>query len=304
MRPVATWRWICAVLPLLAVPALGAGPKGYPDPDSASAALVAAARTGDVGAITRVLGDDARPMLASGDRVADRTAVERFVALYDQSHALVALDDTEQTLVIGDDRWPFPIPLVKGKAGWTFDVKAGQAEVLARRVGQNELDAIQVCLGYVGAQREYRARNPEGAATPHYADRLMSSPGKRDGLYWPASAGEAESPMGPAVSGAMREGYTPAQGKRTPYRGYLYRILSAQGGRADGGALDYREGGHLTRGFGLVAYPASYGKSGVMTFVVNQDGIVFEKDLGPNTSKTAGSMSRFDPGDGWRRAAP
>jgi Protein of unknown function (DUF2950). len=171
-------------------------------------------------------------------------------------------------------------------------------------VGQNELDAIQVCLGYVNAQRDYLSRNPEGASVPHYADHLMSAPGKRDGLYWKTSAAEPESPLGPAVSGAVREGYAPTHGQRIPYRGYLYRILGAQGPNAEGGAMDYREDGKLIGGFGLVAYPASYGKSGVMTFLVNQTGVVFEKDLGPKTSKTAEGMKRFDPDRSWKRAEP
>jgi hypothetical protein len=291
---------------LLLVPGvvLGAGAKAYPSPESATEALLAAARTGDPTALAGVLGSGAKSMLASGDAVADHAAVRHFVELADQGHMLLAPRRNTRTLVVGSDPWPFPIPLVKAKAGWTFDTQAGQAEILARRVGQNELDAIQVCLGYVGAQREYLARNPEGASVPHYADRLMSTPGKRDGLYWPAAAGEPESPMGPAVSGAQREGYAPGQGKPAPYHGYRYRILTGQGPHAEGGARDYREGGKLTRGFGLVAYPASYRKSGVMAFLVNEAGVVFQKDLGPKTGEVAAALMRFDPDATWKPVAP
>jgi Protein of unknown function (DUF2950) len=297
-------RATLCVLLVLSGPVLAAGAKAYPDPAAATEALIAAARSGEVEAVAGVLGARSRSFLVSGDVVADRAALQEFVALFDRSHTLSAPNEQTRTLVVGADDWPFPIPLVQGPAGWTFDAKAGEAELLARRVGQNELDAIQVCLGYVNAQRDYLARNPEAAGVPHYADRLMSSPSKRDGLYWKASAGEPESPMGPAVSGALREGYTPRQGERAPYRGYFYRILTAQGPNAEGGAMDYRDGGKLTRGFGLVAYPASYGKSGVMTFVVNQGGVVFEKDLGSKTAKTAEGLKRFDPDRSWKRAEP
>lgn len=294
----------CLFLLLIPGAVLGGGAKSYPSPESATDALLVAARTGDPQALAAVLGSGAKSVLASGDPVADRAAVRHFVELADQGHALLAPQENVRMLVVGSDPWPFPIPLVKAKAGWMFDPQAGQAEILARRVGQNELDAIQVCLGYVGAQREYLARNPDGASEPHYADRLMSTPGKRDGLYWPAPAGEPESPMGPAVSGARREGYAPQHGKPAPYHGYLYRILTGQGAHAEGGAMDYRDSGKLTRGFGLVAYPASYRKSGVMTFLVNQAGVVFQKDLGPKTAQIAAAISRFDPDDGWKPVEP
>ena len=294
---------LCFLL-LLASPVLAAAVRAYANPEAAIDALVEAARSGEVQAVVSVMGEPSRSVLVSGDAVADRAALRRFVELYDRTHTLSAPEENTRTLVVGDDGWPFPVPLVKGKAGWTFDTKAGQEEILARRVGQNELDAIQVCLGYVGAQRDYLARNPDGASVPHYADRLMSSSGKRDGLYWKSAQGEPESPMGPAVSGALREGYAPKQGQRTPYRGYYFRILTAQGPHAEGGALDYREDGKLTRGFALVAYPASYGKSGVMTFVVNQAGVVFQKDLGPKTAQAAGALKTYDPDDSWKPVTP
>jgi hypothetical protein len=296
----ARWTILCV---LLSLPALAAA-KAYPDPAAATDALVAAARSGDAQAVVKVLGEKSRSFLVSGDAVADRAALNRFVELYDKSHSLAEPDPGTRTLIIGPDPWPFPVPMVKGKAGWTFDPKAGEAEILKRRIGQNELDAIEVCIGYVGAQRDYLERNPQGASVPHYADRLLSSPGKRDGLYWESAPGEPESPMGPAVGGAIRQGYTLKRGQNAPYRGYHFRILTAQGPHSEGGALDYREDGKLTRGFALVAYPASYEKTGVMTFLVNQQGVVLEKDLGPKTGKIAGGMKTFDPDDSWKPTSP
>jgi hypothetical protein len=301
---MTTLRRSALCLVLFSVPTLAAAARTYSDPSSAAEALVAAARTGDVQAVVKVLGDKSKSFLVSGDAVADRAALGRFVELYDRSHDVSGPDETRRTLVIGEDPWPFPIPIVKGKAGWAFDPKAGEAEILARRVGQNELDAIQVCLGYVGAQRDYLERNPEGASVPHYAERLLSAPGKKDGLSWASAPGEAESPMGPAVSGAIQEGYALKSGQHAPYHGYRFRILTAQGPNAEGGALDYREGGKLTRGFALVAYPATYGKSGVMTFLVNQAGVVLEKDLGPKTGSIAGAIKTFDPDASWTPAKP
>ena len=285
---------------LVSAPALAAGAKAYPDPTAAIDALVAAARTGDPKGVVGVLGDRSKSFLVSGDPVSDRAGLARFVELYDRSHELSTPDETTRALAIGDDAWPFPIPLVKGKTGWTFDTAAGEKEILARRVGQNELDVIQVCIGYVEAQRDYLARNPDAASVPHYADRLLSSAGKHDGLYWPSAPGEPESPMGPSVSGAIGQGYTLKRGANAPYHGYHFRLLTAQGPHAEGGALDYKEGGKLTRGFALVAWPSSYGKSGVTSFLVDQSGVVLEKDLGAKTSSIASGMKRFDPDAGWK----
>jgi Protein of unknown function (DUF2950) len=293
-------REMVSALLLLSSPALAAAAKAYPDPTAATDALVAAARSGEIKAVLGVLGDRSKAFLVSGDPVADRAALVRFVELYDRSHELSSPDETTRTLAIGDDAWPFPIPVVKGKTGWSFDTAAGEKEILSRRVGQNELDVIQVCIGYVEAQRDYLGQNPDGASVPHYADRLLSSPGKRDGLYWPSAPGEPESPMGPAVSGAIGQGYTLKRGANAPYHGYHFRLLTAQGPNAEGGALDYRENGKLTRGFALVAWPAAYGKTGVMSFLVNQSGVVLEKDLGSRTASIASGMKRFDPDPGWK----
>ena len=286
----------------LAHPAHAAAPKVFPTPDAATDALVAASRTGKVSEVLTVLGSGAKSLLGSGDPVADTAGLQHFVQLYDERHVLQSPTEKSRTIALGNDGWPFPIPLMKGKSGWSFDAKAGEAEILARRVGQNELDAIQVCLGYFNAQGDYLARNPEGSAVPHYADRLISSPDKRDGLYWPTEKGEPESPMGPAVGGARQAGYALAHGKQTPYHGYLYRVLSSQGPKAPGGALDYRVDGKLVKGFALVAYPATYGTSGIKTFLVNQSGIVLQKDLGPDTTKKAAALTRYDPDTSWTPA--
>jgi hypothetical protein len=271
----------------------------YPDPTAAMDALVAAARSGNAEAVVTALGVRSRPFLVSGEPVSDKATLHRFIELYDESHSVESPNDNTRTLLIGANAWPFPIPLVKGTKGWTFDVAAGEKELLARRVGQNELDTIQVCLGYVGAQEDYLALNPDGSSVPHYADRLFSSPGTRNGLYWETKPGEPQSPMGPAVSGAISKGYTPKSGKRQPYHGYLFRLLDAQGSHAEGGAMSYRENGALVRGYGLVAYPAAYGTSGVMTFVVNQAGVVYQKDLGKKTASVAAAMTTFDPDGSW-----
>jgi len=281
-------------------PVMAAGAQVFSTPEQATQALVEAAATDEVGPVLGVLGTDARPLLDSGDAVADDAALQRFVDKYNQAHALVAPDDATRKLILGDDDWPFPIPLVKTSAGWVFDTRAGQTEILARRVGRNELDTIQVCLNYVQAQREYREMNPEGDAVPHYASKLISAAGKHDGLYWPVEPGKPESPFGPAVGGARVEGYDVQAGKRIPYHGYFYRILTAQGSHADGGAISYLVKGKLTGGFALVAYPATYGNSGIMTFLVNQAGVVFQKNLGPNTAALAAAMKSFDPDKSWK----
>jgi hypothetical protein len=289
---------------LASYPVLGAGAEVFSTPEQAVQTLVQTARTGEVDAILRVLGSDARSILVSGDTVGDTAALRRFVQGYDEAHSLLERGDGGLVLMLGRDNWPFPIPLVKGKAGWTYDTKAGKEEILVRRIGRDELDTIQVCANYVEAQHDYKERNPSGAAPPHYAARLISTPGKRDGLYWPPVAGEPESPFGPAVGKAHQQGYSPEKGGGSPYHGYYYRMLNAQGPHAEGGTLDYLVGGELVRGFALEAYPAAWGKTGVMTFVVNQDGVVFQKDLGPDTAPLAQKMKRFDPDDSWTRTAP
>lgn len=279
--------------------ALAAAPPSYPTPEAAVQALVDAARAGDSAKVVAVLGGGAKPLVESGDAVAEHNAHERFVGLYDEDHALIPEGDDRRILQIGATQWPFPIPVVKGKAGWSWDSSAGVAELLARRIGQNELNAIQVCLAISDAENEYLTLNPQNASPPHYADKFISSTGKRDGLYWPTTEGEPPSPLGPGAARATSEGYKLEQGKPAPFHGYMYRILSAQGPHAEGGAVSYLVKGVLYGGFALVGYPAEYRKSGVMTFIVNHHGVVFQKDLGQDTASKAKAMKAFEPDSTW-----
>ena len=282
--------------------AASARQKLFASPEEAVQTLIAASKAGDTKALLAVLGPDARSIIDSGDPVADRNSRENFVRSYDEANALERPNDAEVILDVGNDTWPFPIPLVKEKGGWRFDTHKGKQEILDRRIGKNELSTIQVCLAIVDAQREYYLLNPQGDTLYHYAELITSTPGKRDGLFWETTVEEVASPLGPLVASARGEGYKKT-GKPMPYHGYYYRLLKAQGANASGGAYDYVVRGKMLGGFALVAYPAEYGSSGVMTFMVNHDGIVFEKDLGPNTPAIVKKMTRFDPDGTWTRAA-
>jgi hypothetical protein len=266
----------------------------------ATEALVAALRAGDHKALLAILGKDGQSLIGSGDPVADRRIRERFVAEYDEQHRFEAVG-SKVTLVVGRDDFPFAIPLVPDGRRWRFNTAAGKEEILNRRIGQNELNAIQVALAYVDAQREYYAQDPDGDGILHYARAFESSPGKRDGLYWPTKPGEPQSPLGPFVAQARAEGYAKRSANPVPYWGYYYRILTAQGKDAPGGAYDYLAHGRLMGGFALVAYPARYGVSGVMTFIVNHEGVVYQKDLGPKTAALALAMREFNPDRTWTR---
>jgi len=279
-------------------------PRAFSTPEEAARALADACKAADSKALLEVLGSGAKPIITSGDPVADRKAREHFVQEYEEANSLTKTGDAAMVIQIGKDNWPFPIPLVKTDGAWRFNVEAGKEEILNRRIGRNENDAIEVCRAYVDAQREYYLRNPEGDKLLHYAQRAASTPGKRDGLYWETNAGEAASPLGPLFAEAQARGYKPgtkASGGRQPYYGYYYRILTAQGPDAPGGAYDYVVRGKMIGGFALVASPAQWGNSGVMTFIVNQDGVVFQKDLGPNGLATARDMKTFNPDAAWTR---
>ena len=280
-----------------------AAPTRFPSPEAAVAALVEAVRASDTATLLRVLGPDARALVASGDDVADRQSRERFVRAYDEAHRLAEVGPGRLVLTVGRDEWPMPIPLVQDAAGWWFDTSRGREEILNRRIGRNELNAVLVCLAYVDAQREYYVRDPDGDALLQYAQRFRSTPGKRDGLYWDAPPDEAPSPLGALVARAEAEGYPTKRpsGGRIPYWGYYYRIVKAQGAHAPGGAYDYVVRGNMIGGFALVAYPAEYGASGVMTFIVSHDGVVYQKDLGPGTAATARGLTLFDPDPTWSR---
>ena len=283
--------------------ALGAEKQSaFNSPEEAAKALVAAVKSGDTNAILGVLGSGSAELVQSGDAVADKSGRERFLQAYGTANKIVRQGDSKAILVVGKDEWPLPIPIVKDAAGWRFDTEQGKDEILNRRIGRNELSAVQAVLAYVDAQREYYLRNPQGDKLLHYAQRFGSTSGKRDGLYFPTKAGEKPSPLGPLYSAAKAEGYTKgAAGTPVAYHGYHYRILRGQGPSASGGAYDYVAQGRMIGGFALVAWPASYGNSGVMTFIVNHQGVVFEKDLGPDTAALVKKITRFNPDKTWKR---
>ena len=289
-----------AIAALLGLSAPAFAQEQFGTPEAAVEALVAAAKSGDERAILKVLGPEGQPIVSSGDPVSDSNIRQDFVSAYEAKHAIEMEGDGTQTLVIGNDTWPFPIPLVNQGGQWQFDTSAGLDEILRRRVGRNELSAIQVSLAYVEAQNEYASLDPAGLGRGVYAQRIVSRPGKKDGLYWPSAAGEEPSPLGELAAQAAAEGYKPG-GTPIPYHGYYYRILTRQGPAASGGAYDYLAKGKMIGGFALVAYPAEYGNSGIMTFMVNQDGIVFQKDLGPRTTKLVRKINSFSPDDTWTR---
>ena len=281
------------------------GQKTFETPEQAVQALTDALRTDDKKALREVLGPSSGPLLASGDKVADDRARKRFLREYDASHRLEA-GGGKIVLLVGADDFPFPIPVVPDAASWRFDTAAGREEILNRRIGRNERATMQVCLAYVDAQREYYAQPRKQGEVLEYAQRMASTPGKRDGLYWEAKAGEPMSPLGPLVAKARAEGYRRSETQQgpVPFHGYYYRILTGQGPDAPGGATDYVARGHMIGGFGLVAFPAQYGVSGVMTFIVNHDGVVYQKDLGPSTAARAQQMKLFNPDTGWQKVTP
>ena len=278
----------------------------FATPEAAADALVSALRSDDPTQVDAVLGSAGEALLSSGDDVADRADRAAFLSAYDTRHQIVSRDD-ESVLVVGAGEWPMPIPLVRDGDGWRFDVERGKDEVLARRIGRNELATIQVCRAIVDAQTEY-ASSDHGHGAGEYARHFLSSAGQQDGLYWPAQDGAPESPLGPLVAAASTDGYVvpasaPAQEDgsraRQPYFGYYYRILDAQGSSAPGGESSYVVGGRMTGGFAVLAQPAAYGNSGVMSFLVGESGIVYQRDLGPDTEKTADAIKAFDPTYEW-----
>ena len=273
----------------------------FATPDAGFEALIAALRKADFKAVDRLLGPGHQRITDSGDSAADREAAKHFVAQYDAKHAIRLDGDAKALLSVGDTDWPMPIPLVRQAAGWAFDADAGEEELLARRIGRNELDAMQVCLAFVDMQIEYASVDRDANGLLEYAKRLVSTPGKHDGLYWPTAAGEPPSPAGPRLAAANVQ---PRAGKSTPkpFHGYYFRILTAQGEHAPGGKRDYIVGGRLIGGVALLAWPASYLASGVKTFTCNLDGVIYERDFGPGTPSAVREIDAFDPGPGWSRA--
>jgi hypothetical protein len=292
-----------AALLLLASSAGAIEQPHFPTPDEAVQALIDAAASDEPGALLQVLGEGVEK-LRSGDPVADAADRADFVGAALESANIEQEEANEDLafLSVGPDDWPFPIPLVRDAEGWYWDVAAGEEELIDRRIGRNELTTIEVMRAYVEAQHEYAQQDRDNDGKREYAQRLMSSEGARDGLYWPRSAADEpdDSPMGSLVAEAVAEGYRPGEGEGPrPYHGYLYRILTAQGDDAPGGAKSYLSGDSMTQGFGLLAYPAEYGNSGVMTFQVSQSGIVYQKDLGQDTPSLAAAIQAYAPGDGW-----
>jgi hypothetical protein len=278
------------------------GAKVYPTTLAATDALLAAASQKDTAALLDVLGPNGRSVIFSGDETMDRSNRVVFVLAAQDKTTLYSLSPGTVFLMVGDDDWPFPVPLVKGEKGWTWDVAAGKEEVLSRRIGRDEISAINLCKAFVQAQREFALANPNAKRVGVYAQRFVSTEGKRDGLYWPAKEGEPASPFGPLVAKAAADGYAAAgaaAGPR-PFYGYHFKILKSQGKDAPGGAKDYVKDGEMTGGFAMVAWPAEYGNSGIMTFLVNQTGIVFEKDLGAKTGDVAKAMEAFNPDLTWK----
>jgi hypothetical protein len=276
--------------------------RGFSTPDEAVKAFVAALKSNDREELLSVFGAEADDLISSGDAVNDKQKREKFIAEYDLKNSLTKEGD-KMILVIGEKEWPFPVPLVKKGLQWIFDTMAGKEEILNRRIGENELKTIQTMLAIVDAQREYARKNQDNDSLPEYAQKFMSDPGKRNGLYWQTDTGEAPSPLGELAANARAEGYNTGDKKDThaPFHGYIFRMLVKQGKHAFGGAFDYLVKGQQIGGFAIIAYPATHGNSGVMTFIVNHDGVVYQKDLGKNTAKIAKKMTAFDPDQSWKK---
>jgi hypothetical protein len=295
--------WACLLLTCTLLPVAFSQQRNqrtFASPGDAALAVYNAVKSNDTQALAGILGPDVATILHTGDDVADKALIANFINHYNQMNRVVVEPDGTATVYVGAENWPMPIPIVKNSAGaWYFDTESGKKEILYRRVGTNENDAIDVLHTLVEAQREYASGPRDGTKVKHYALKFLSDDGKQNGLYWKTTDTEPPSPIGPLIVSAASEGYTATQGHRTPFHGYYYRILTKQGPAAKGGAKDYLSNGQLTRGFAFVAYPAEYRNSGVMTFIVNQDGVVFQKDLGQDTAKLAAEMSEYNPDKTW-----
>jgi hypothetical protein len=274
--------------------------KAYATPEALFQALADAAKAHDTKALSALLGPHGAKLIDSGDKVSDQQGRERFADAYVEKHSVVMNSDTKATLVIGKDDWPGPIPAVKGATGWTLDTAAGARELLARRIGQNELAAIQVVRAIGDAERDYATEDRNANGLPDYARKIISTSGKKDGLYWSTKEGEAPSPLGDLIARASGEGYSGKKSEPIPYHGYYYRILTEQGKDAKGGAMSYIVQGMMIAGFAVVAYPAQYGGSGVMTFMAGADGVVYQKDLGDDTTAKAKALKAYNPDSSWK----
>jgi hypothetical protein len=275
----------------------------FASPDDASNGLVTAAKSGDPNAVVAVFGPESKPIIFSGDPVQDKEIAGVFVHEYDVMHRWRKMPDESQILLIGADNFPFPIPVKKNAAGqWYFDVAAGKEEILMRRIGRNELAVMDVCMALVDAEAEYFSMHHDDGSSHQFAAKFISDTGKQNGLYWEAPEGQPKSPLGPMAAYATNEGYNVKPDAHVPFHGYYFRMLTGQGGNAPGGAKQYIVDGKMTGGFAFVAYPAEYRNSGVMTFIINQDGVLLQKDLGTATAQTAAALTEFDPDQSWTQA--
>jgi hypothetical protein len=278
-----------------------APPRHFATPEEAVTALTATVKGGSLDELLTYFGPEGRDLVAASDPATGRRNQEVFVAAMNERWRLEDRDANTKELMVGNEDWPFPIPLVKDADGWRFDAAAGKDEVLARRIGRNELAVIDICRAYVDAQRAYARSGHDGKPAGIYARRFNSNPGTQNGLYWPVKRGEPRSPLGDLVASAAADGDNLAgRTEPAPFQGYYFRILTAQGPAAPGGAMDYVKNGELSGGFALIAWPAQYDATGIMSFIVGPDGKVFEQDLGPETSARAEAITQYDPDEGWR----
>jgi Protein of unknown function (DUF2950) len=275
----------------------------FASPEDASTALMEAAKSGDQNALLAIFGMESKTIIFSGDAVQDKAAVDKFNVAYGVMHRLHKMPDGTQVLLIGADNFPFPIPLKRGDGGqWFFDTAAGKEEILTRRIGRNELAVIEVCGAVADAQAEYFSQPHDGGSKGQFALKFISDTGKQNGLYWESPEGQPKSPLGPLAAFATAEGYSTKPNSHTPFYGYYFHMLTRQSAHAPGGAKDYLVNGKMIGGFAFVAYPAEYGNSGIMTFIINQDGVLLQRDLGTTTTETATAMTEFDPDAGWSPA--
>ncbi|MDH4064486.1 MAG: DUF2950 domain-containing protein [Acidobacteriota bacterium] len=302
------WLTVGLMVALAALPGCGQAEKPgaqqtFATAEDAVVALVDAARANDRAQLLAILGPDGETLLSSGDDVADQQTREVFLAAYlEQAHLTAEGDRT--ILNVGREEWPLPIPLVTDGTTWRFDTAAGLEEVLFRRIGRNELTAMNLCRTFVDAQKEYASKGRDGKSEGVYAQKFASDPGTHDGLYWPSDDPDDMSPLGELAAEAASEGYSASSGTPTPFHGYYFRILKGRGASAPGGAKDYVVGDEMRDGFALIAYPAAYQSSGVMTFMVDDTGTTYQKDLGPDTATLATAISVFDPDSSWEKAEP
>jgi hypothetical protein len=275
----------------------------FASPDDAGNGLLTAAKSGDPNTIIAVFGPESKDIVVTGDPVQDKNTADLFISEYGAMHRWRKMPDQSQTLLMGADNFPFPIPLKKNAAGqWYFDVAAGRAEILVRRIGRNELDIMDVCMALADAQAEYFSERHDDGGSHEFAMKFISDTGKQNGLYWEAPEGQPKSPLGPLAAFATNEGYSLKPDSHVPFHGYYFHMLTRQGGNVPGGAKDYVVDGKLVGGFAFVAYPAEYRNSGVMTFIINQDGVLLQKDLGTATAQTAAAMTEFNPDPSWTQA--